>query len=63
MILQLCPPIPVETPHGEGMAIMVLDYGLQWNTMWVVVLRSDRSIKHYDSNDIKLSKNFTIGYV
>lgn len=61
-MIQLSPPIPVETPHGEGMAIIVIDYGMQWNTIWVVVLQKTREIKHYDSNDVKLSKNFTFGY-
>jgi hypothetical protein len=29
MITQLNPPIPVRTPHGKGMAQLVIDYGMR----------------------------------
>lgn len=48
------------TPHGEGLAILVIDYGIQHNTVWVVANKSDGRIRHYDSNQITLSKNYTI---
>ena len=48
------------TPHGEGQALFLIDYGPHHNTIWVVSNKSDGSIKHYDSNDIKVTKNFTL---
>ncbi len=50
----------VTTPHGEGQALFLIDYGPHHNTIWVVSNKSDGSIKHYDSNDIKVTKNFTL---
>jgi hypothetical protein len=59
MIIQLKPEICVTTPLGVGLAVMVIDYGLNHNTCWVVALQSDGQIKHFDSNDIKLCYNHT----
>lgn len=36
MILQLNPPIPVETPRGKGLAQLVIDYGPEHHLLWVV---------------------------
>jgi hypothetical protein len=52
--------IYVETPHGEGIALFIIDYGHQANTIWIVSLLNDGSLKHYDSNQIKLSINYTL---
>jgi hypothetical protein len=48
------------TPHGEGLAILIIDYGINQNTIWVVANKEDGAIRHYDSNQISLSKNNTI---
>jgi hypothetical protein len=50
----------VDTPHGEGIAILMIDYGIHQNTIWVVADKNDGRVRHYDSNDIKLSTNNTI---
>lgn len=50
----------VMTPHGEGLAILLIDYGINQNTIWVVANKLDGRIRHYDSNQITLSKNNTI---
>ena len=62
MILQLNPEIWVNTPIGKGLAIMVIDYGLNHNTCWIVSLEKDGQVKHFDSNDIKLIKNYTYNF-
>lgn len=59
MILQLNPMILVETPLGRGMAIFLIDYGMHQNTCWVVALEQDGVVKHFDSNDIIMSPNYT----
>ena len=61
MILQLNPPILVETPLGQGQALFVIDYGMHQNTCWVVALVKDGVVKHFDCNDIILSTNYTYG--
>ena len=50
----------VDTPHGEGIAILIIDYGIHQNTIWVVANKDNGRVRHYDSNDIKLSINNTI---
>jgi hypothetical protein len=62
VILQLNPPLPVETPHGEGMAIVLIDYGLNWNTCFLVCLKRNRELKHYNSGQLKLAKNYTFEF-
>lgn len=57
MILQLNPTIPVHCKsHGDGEAILVIDYGLNVNTVWVVRL-SGGIIKHFYSDDIRIYGN------
>ena len=50
----------VMTPHGEGLALLLIDYGINQNTIWVVANKLDGRIRHYDSNQISLSPNHTI---
>lgn len=35
MILQLHPPIPVNTPKGSGLAHLVIDNGVEYDLLWV----------------------------
>ena len=56
-IHELNNPIEVKTPHGNGQAIMVIDYGLTINTVWVVRLNGGGYVKHYYSDDIQIYDN------
>lgn len=56
MIHQFPSPIPVHTPHGEGEAILLIDYSIDINTVWVVRLDGG-VIKHYLSDDIRVYGN------
>lgn len=58
-IYELNDPLWVTTPLGDGVAIFIIDYGIYTNTCWVVALKEDGQIKHFDANDIKLQKNWT----
>lgn len=49
-----------DTPHGEGIALFLIDYGPQANTIWVIANCFDGKIRHYTSNDISLTTNFTL---
>ncbi len=59
-IIQLKPQIEVKTPLGKGWAYLVIDYGLMINTIWVVRL-PDGQVKHFDSNDIRITGNPMLG--
>ncbi len=52
----------VTTPHGDGLAIFIIDYGMHENTIWVVASESDGRIRHYNSNQINLYRNHTIDF-
>lgn len=58
MIHEFKKPIPVETEHGEGYAIYVESSGMFENDVWAIV-SSDRGIRHYLTNQIKISINYT----
>lgn len=55
-ILEFKTPIAVHTPHGVGNALLFIDYGLNVNSVWVVVL-SGGHVKHYYSDDIRVYGN------
>jgi hypothetical protein len=55
-IHEFATPIPVHTPHGVGEAYLLIDYGVNVNTTWVVRLRGGY-VKHYYSDDIRIYDN------
>lgn len=57
MILQLNPPIEVTTPLGHGWALLIIDYNININSIWVVRLDDGGKVKHFDSNDITIPDN------
>lgn len=50
----------VNTPHGDGIVLFLMDYGVHENTIYVVALEDSREIKHYSSKQIKICNNHTI---
>jgi hypothetical protein len=52
----------VNTPHGVGQALFLIDYGPHQNTIWVVSLKEDGKVKHYDSNHITIEQNHTLNF-
>lgn len=61
MILQLNPPIPIETPKGSGMAWVLIDYGPEHDLMWVVAIDSSGEIWTYANPEVRAQKNITLG--
>lgn len=58
-MLEFKKPIPLITPHGEGYAIYVSNSGMLENDVWTVVLIETGEIKHYNTSQLKVSKNGT----
>ena len=56
MIHQLNPTMEVHTPLGDGEAMFIIDYGLNVNTVWVVIFKGG-VIKHLYSDDIRIYGN------
>lgn len=51
-----------ETPLGIGQALFLIDYGCHENTIWVLAMRNDGKIKHFNSNQISLTTNYTLEF-
>lgn len=56
MMLQLNPTIDVRTPLGDAEAIILIDYGVNVNTIWVCRMKGGE-VKHFYSDDIKIYGN------
>lgn len=50
----------VQTPHGKGQALFIIDYGIHENTIWVIALNNTREIKHYSSMQLKVWPNYKL---
>jgi hypothetical protein len=59
MFHQFSTPIPVVTPLGDGYAIYVRDGGTWENDIWCIALENGGRVRHFRSDQIKISKNGT----
>lgn len=60
LMLQLDPPIPVKTPKGNGYAQILIDYGPDYDLMWVVFQDSGECWT-WRNSDIRGVNNITLG--
>jgi hypothetical protein len=61
MLLQLDPPIPLDTPKGKGQAHVLIDYSIEQDLIWVVFLDETRECWSFRNSDIRAQTNLTIG--
>lgn len=61
MILQLNPPLPLETPKGKGLAHFIIDYGIESDLYWVCFQDETRECWTWNNKDVKIQRNITIG--
>ena len=59
-MLQLEPPIEVDTPKGRGYAEVIIDYGLEADLYFMCVINSGE-IWVYPAKEIRATKNITAG--
>lgn len=59
-ILQLNPTIPLNTPKGDGQAILVIDYGSEHNLIWTVMIDSTGEIWSFQNPHVRAQKNITM---
>ena len=60
-LLQLNPPIPVETPMGEGLAQIIIDYSPEYSIHWVVFLQENGQCWTFPDEQIRAQRNITAG--
>jgi hypothetical protein len=62
-MLQLNPPLPMNTPKGEGFAHILIDYGPESDLYWTVIITESGEIWTFSNREIRASKNITLGRV
>lgn len=63
MILQLNPPLPLDTPKGPALAHFLIDYGPEYNLMWVCFNDSNGECWTWQNTEIRAQKNITLNRV
>jgi hypothetical protein len=61
MVLQLNPPLALNTPKGAGLAHLVIDYGPEADLVWVIFLDSSGQCWSFRNQDVRAVKNTTMG--
>ncbi len=62
-MLQLNPPLPMNTPKGEGFAHILIDYGPESDLYWTVLITETGEIWTFANRDVRAGKNITLGRV
>lgn len=60
-MLQLNPPIPVDTPKGAAWAVAIIDYGPDHDLLWVTFVRETRECWTWKNPLIRQPRNITYG--
>jgi len=58
---QLNPPLPMNTPKGEGFAHFLIDYGPESDLYWTVFITATGEIWTFANREVRASKNITLG--
>jgi hypothetical protein len=61
MILQLDPPLWLDTPKGEALAHFLIDYGIENDFYWVCAQQESGECWTWGNRDVKFVKNITLG--
>jgi hypothetical protein len=61
MMLQLDPPLPLETVKGSGWAHFVIDYGPEAALLWVVFLDDGGGCWTVPNSEVRIGSNWTMG--
>lgn len=60
-MVQLDPPIPVNTPKGPALAHVLIDYGLENSLCWVCFQDETGECWTWPNSKIRAQKNITYG--
>jgi hypothetical protein len=61
MILQLNPPLPLNTPKGEGLAHFLIDDGIEHDDYWKVCITATGEWWTFNNRFVRGTKNITMG--
>lgn len=54
--------LTVNTPFGEAQVLFLIDYGIHRNSIWVCASFLNGKIRHFDTNQISVTSNHTLGF-
>jgi len=60
-MIQLNPPIPLNTPKGPAIAHVLIDYGPEHDLMWVCFSDTDGECWTWPNHKVTAQKNITLG--
>lgn len=63
MILQLNPPIPLNTPKGEALCHFLIDYGPESDLLWVCFQQLTGEIWTWNNKEVRADKNISLGRI
>ncbi len=63
MMLQLDPPIPLNTPKGEGLAHILTDLGVEYDLQWTVFIDKTGECWTFSNRQVRAIKNITMGRI
>lgn len=63
MILQLNPPIWLQTPQGRALAYAVIDYGPDHHLLWVTFQQTTGECWTWPNPEIRYDKNPSLGFM
>ena len=61
MMLQLDPPIPLDTPRGKGLAHVLIDYWPEHHLIWVCIMDATGEIWCWPNPQVTGRENPTMG--
>jgi len=61
MIIQLNPPIPLQTPKGNALAHFLIDYGPESHLLWVCFQNETGEIWSWPNTEVRAEKNISLG--
>lgn len=62
-MIQLNPPIPLETSKGKGFAHVMIDYGPEYDLLWVVFMDATGECWCVRNAEVRMQKNWSLGRV
>jgi hypothetical protein len=62
MLTQLQTPIPLQTPKGKAWAIAIIDYGPDWDLLWVTFVHDSGECWTFNNREIRQEENYTFGH-
>ena len=61
MMLRLGPPLPLETPKGKALAHLLIDYGVEYDLLWVCFQDETRECWTWSNKEVKIQSNISLG--